>query len=167
MSLTRHMTPDHTIKVEEDTRSLTKGNTTISDVNPPRKCARPRSITGLMAADTEAHTTSSEHVKEEELLSLPDMLKCGSSQTHTDADYERLQQLLEAAFRTWEAVMKHNIALAAELRTTCCELHKLHAFMEFASNKLFQQATHQFCGIDSDTASEDKLEDSKSEEEDM
>ncbi|KAJ7861105.1 hypothetical protein B0H14DRAFT_3863575 [Mycena olivaceomarginata] len=166
MSLTRHMTPDHTIKVEEDTRSLTEGNTTISDVNPPRKRARPRSITGLTAADTEARTTSSERVKEEELPSLPDMLECGSSQTHTDADYERLQQLLEAAFRTREAVMEH-IALAAELRTTRRELHKLRAFTEFASNKLFQQATRRFRGIDSDTASEDELEDSKSEEEDM
>jgi hypothetical protein len=68
---------------------------------------------------------------------------------NTDADYEQLQQLLEVAFRTQEAVMEHNIALAAELRTTCRELHKLRAFIEFASNKLFQQATCQFRGIDS------------------
>jgi hypothetical protein len=92
------------------------------------------------------------------------MLECGSSQTHTDADYERLQQLLEVAFRTQEAVMEHNIALAAELRTTRRELHKLRAFTGFASNKLFQQATCRFHRIDSDTASEDELEDSKSEE---
>jgi hypothetical protein len=92
------------------------------------------------------------------------MWERGSSPTHTEADYERLQQLLEAAFRTRETVMEQNIALAAELRRTRRELHNLRAFTEFAGNKLFEQATRRFRGIDSDTASKDELEDSKSEE---
>jgi hypothetical protein len=61
--------------------------------------------------------------------------------------------------------MEQNIALAAELRKTRHALHNLHAFTEFASNKLYEQAMRRFCGIDSDTASEDDLESSKSDEE--
>ncbi|KAJ7301701.1 hypothetical protein DFH08DRAFT_827321 [Mycena albidolilacea] len=164
MSLARHTAPDRTIKVEEDTRSSNDGNLNISTVDHSQKCACPHSITRTTAADMEAHTASSEHVKEEKMLSLPDMWERGSSPTHTEANYEQLQQLLEAAFRTWEAVMEQNIALAAELRRTRCELHNLRAFTEFAGNKLFEQATRRFRGIDSDTVSEDELEDSKSEE---
>ncbi|KAJ7333287.1 hypothetical protein DFH08DRAFT_966120 [Mycena albidolilacea] len=90
MSLARHTTADRTIKVEEDTRSSNDGNLNISAVDRPQKRARPHSITRTTAADMEAHTASSEHVKEEEMPSLPDMWEHGSSPTHTEADYERL-----------------------------------------------------------------------------
>ncbi|KAJ7853286.1 hypothetical protein B0H14DRAFT_3450272 [Mycena olivaceomarginata] len=164
MSPTRHTSPNHPVKAEEHPGSDSTLDQAGSDVKPHRKRARQGSMT---AAE---HASFSGRVKEEDISGSPNRCDANSelpstSCTHTDAEYERLQELLEAAFRTREIVMEQNIALAAELRKTRRALHNLRAFTEFASNKLYEQATRRFRGIDSDTASEDDLESSKSDEE--
>jgi hypothetical protein len=87
--------------------------------------------------------------------------------THTHTEYRRLQLLLEESYLFREQVIEENERLRDQLHTTRRELFKLRAFTDFATRKLQQQATRRFHGIDSDSASGDELEDSKSMDEDM
>ncbi|KAF8207772.1 hypothetical protein K438DRAFT_2013218 [Mycena galopus ATCC 62051] len=165
MSLMRHTTPNHNVKLEDQSGSIVVQESTISDVKASRKRARCGSTTSMVTA--EARTASLRRVKEEDFSDLTDIRNAdvlSTSHTHTNADYERLQELLDESYRTREGVIEQNASLVAELRTTRGELHKLRAFTEFASNKLYEQARLRFRRIDSDTASEDELEDSRSEE---
>lgn len=66
-----------------------------------------------------------------------------------------------------EQVIEENQRLVDQLHTTRRELFKLRGFMDFAARKLLKQATRRLNGIDSDNASEDELEDSKSMDEDV
>lgn len=98
-------------------------------------------------------------------LIFPGLLNIGDTPSYTNGEYENLQRLLHEPYLMWEAIIEQNRSLVVQLRTTRCELHNLRSFMEFAGKKLNEQAMRCFRGIDSDTASEDELEDSKSEDE--
>ena len=63
-----------------------------------------------------------------------------------------------------DAIIEQNHSLAAELRRTRHQLHRLRAMMDIAGYKLQEEAARRFRGIDSDTASEDELEDLDSED---
>ncbi|KAJ7937496.1 hypothetical protein B0H13DRAFT_2302660 [Mycena leptocephala] len=135
MSLTRRTDPDQHVKVEDPVYEENIRDLTNSTMNPPRKHAREGSITGATAPEA---VTLSGQVKDEEVTGPSSIRDPRSPLTPPTP---------------------------RGLRTTRRELHSLRSFMEFAGKKLHDQAMRRFRGIDSDTASEGDLEDSKSDDE--
>ncbi|KAF7326340.1 hypothetical protein MSAN_02513300 [Mycena sanguinolenta] len=161
MSSTRPTSAHRAIKVEETSHDEHTSISMLPDQFPTRKRACSRSIASAPAT---AMPTSSAGVKEEE---MPASLNSSGARAPTQVEYERLQQLLEESYLFREQVVEENQRLLARLHITRCELFKLRSFVDFAANKIHQQAGRRFRGIDSDSEDEDDLEDSKSIHEDM
>ncbi|KAJ7270585.1 hypothetical protein B0H12DRAFT_1229090 [Mycena haematopus] len=155
MSSTRQTLSDQPIKVEDH---LEDKNTEVL-MDSARKRARRDSS----ASERKADAPSGDIEEGTPVLSSIDPHPPLTSHTH--ADYEYLQRLLQESYLFREAVIEQNRSLASQLRTNRRELHRLRSFVDFAANKLHEQATRRFCSIDSDTASEDELEVSKSDDE--
>lgn len=76
---------------------------------------------------------------------------------------QRLRDILAEAILMKDAIIEQNESLAAELRRTRHQLHRMRSFMDFAAGKLQEAAARRFRSIDSDTASEGELEDPESD----
>jgi hypothetical protein len=80
--------------------------------------------------------------------------------SHADDSDEReqLQSILREAILIKDAIIEQNQSLASELRRIHCDLHRMWTMMGSAGWQLQAEAVRRFRGIDSDTASEDELE---------
>ncbi|KAJ7851905.1 hypothetical protein B0H14DRAFT_2581138 [Mycena olivaceomarginata] len=103
---------------------------------------------------------SSGRVKSKEVLGLPKTCDCSSKITpRAHEEHERLRRILEEVILMKDAIIEQNESLASELRRTRHELHRMRTMMGSAGRQLQEEAARRFRGIDSDTASEDELED--------
>jgi hypothetical protein len=84
---------------------------------------------------------------------------CSKSTARGREEGERLLAVLKEAILMKDAIIEQNESLASELRRTRHELHRMRTLMGSAGIQLQEEAARRFRGIDSDTASEDELED--------
>ncbi|KAJ6561604.1 hypothetical protein B0H19DRAFT_1142189 [Mycena capillaripes] len=162
MSSTRQALPEQTIKVEEPLPQLNSPEPMCSD-NIPRKRVRED-----IDANGALQSTSSGRVKVEEVSGLArtcDRCTKQSARRGAHEERERLRNILKEAILMKEAIIEQNNSLRSELRRTRHELHRMWRMMDFAGVQLQEEAARRFRGIDSDTASEDELEDPESERE--
>ncbi|KAJ7749167.1 hypothetical protein B0H16DRAFT_1461331 [Mycena metata] len=172
MAATQPTALEHTIKTEDEVENMDRP---VLAVNPSRKHVRSSSID--LEIDWDNNTCdggASNCVKVEESSgeymhpSPASFLKYLSGQNnigslHPDADALRFH--LKQAIIMKEHLVTENLRLVAELRRTRRELHNLRDVMDCAGQKLQEQAGRRFRGIDSDSASEDNLEESTSDNE--
>ncbi|KAJ6582261.1 hypothetical protein B0H19DRAFT_1117860 [Mycena capillaripes] len=158
MSSTRQALSKQTIKVEEPLPQLNNPEPARSD-NIPRKRVR-EDIDGNDALQS----TSSGRVKVEEVSGLARTCdRCTKQSARAFEEREKLRNILKEAILMKEAIIEQNDSLRSELRCTRHELHRMRRMMDFAGVQLQEEAARRFRGIDSDTASEDELEDPESE----
>ncbi|KAF8143178.1 hypothetical protein K438DRAFT_651240 [Mycena galopus ATCC 62051] len=157
MSSTRHVPPEPTIKVEQPLIQLDTLESASSDSQIPRKRARGHSE---MNDTEETKSSASGRVKAEEVSGFPKTCDhCSKLTPRAHDERERLRAILQDAILMKDAIIEQNQSLVSELRRTRHELHRMRMLMESAGKQLQEEAARRFRGIDSDTASEDELED--------
>ncbi|KAJ7849402.1 hypothetical protein B0H14DRAFT_3452535 [Mycena olivaceomarginata] len=157
MSSTRHVPPEPTIKVEQPLIQLDTLDSASSDSHIPRKRARGASE---MNDTKKTKSSASGRVKAEEVAGVPKTCDhCSKSTARGREEGERRLAILKEAILMKDAIIEQNESLASELRRTRHELHRMRTLMGSAGIQLQEEAARRFRGIDSDTASEDELED--------
>ncbi|KAJ6593781.1 hypothetical protein B0H19DRAFT_1246532 [Mycena capillaripes] len=157
MNSTRQLSQNPPIKPEDGPGDEIGSDSTHTAVNNPRKRAREG------PSDGDTTSALSVRVKNEEIIDPNQEVDVLPPRTH--ADYKRLRLLYRESLLMREAISEEKNRLVAELRRTRRELHNLRGMVTFVGLKLQDEAARRFRGIDSDTASEDELEDSISDEE--